>query len=303
MLQQTQVATVIPYYERFVRVFPTVERLASARFERVAECWSGLGYYRRARQLHAAARMVVERFAGRFPATDEAARTLPGVGAYTARAVLSMAYGQPLPVLDGNVARVVSRLIAVRGNFQQARFRRTIERYIEPLIPAKRPGDFNQAMMELGQTICLPRAPRCDVCPVRTDCVALSRGDPDSFPQPRPRRKTEQRYLAAAVIRTRGKIALMKGIEEGLLRDLWNFPCAFGESSQQALDRLRGKYGEQFRVGEKVGEARHSITFRAIRVEMYKASGRPRGVQWFAPPTLRRAPLSQLAKKIAAASL
>lgn len=302
MLQQTQVATVIPYYERFVCRFPTVERLASARFEQVAACWSGLGYYRRARQLHTAARLIVERFGGRFPATYDAARTLPGVGPYTARAVLSMAYAQPLPVLDGNVARVVSRLKAVRGNVQQGRFRDAIERFLAEIIPTKRPGDFNQAMMELGQTICSPRAPRCDACPVRTDCAALGQGDPESFPKPRPRRKAERRHLAAAVIYCGGRLALVRGLEEGLLGDLWNFPCAFGESSEDAVSRLKRKYGSQLRILRKIGAAKHSITFRSISVDIYETMGHPVGVRWFSPQGLGRAAVSQLARKIATAA-
>lgn len=302
MLQQTQVATVIPYYERFVRTFPTVERLAGARFQRVAQRWSGLGYYRRARQLHAAARLIVEEFGGRFPETYEAARSLPGVGHYTACAVLSMAYGRPLAVLDGNVARVISRLNAVSGNVQQARFRDTIKRFLEEIIPARRPGDFNQALMELGQTICLPRAPRCDACPVRSYCLARNRGDPDSFPEPRPRRKAERRHLAAAVVRSGGRFGLVRGLEEGLLGDLWNFPCAFGESSEKALSRLKQNYELQLRVMRKIGTARHSITFRSISVEIYETAGNLPGVRWFTPRGLDRAALSQLARKIAMAA-
>ncbi|MGH9434554.1 MAG: A/G-specific adenine glycosylase [Terriglobia bacterium] len=304
MLQQTQVATVIPYYDRFLRAFPTVERLARARFEKVAACWSGLGYYRRARHLHLAARKMVEEMGGKFPNTYGAARTLPGVGPYTACAVLSIAYGQPLPVLDGNVARVVARLNALRGNIQQRAFRAEVERYLLRMLPERRPGDFNQAMMELGQTVCLPRAPRCGACPLRAGCLAFRQGHPESYPQPRTRRASEPHFLAAAVISEGGKVALARGLDEDLLGDLWNFPAAFGPSSEEAIERLRSKmtssWGAKLRLGRKVAIARHTITYRTIRVELYEAMGIPRGGQlrWFTAAAFENAAVSQLARKI-----
>ena len=156
MLQQTQVATVIPYYLRFLRAFPTVKRLAQARRERVLELWSGLGYYRRARNLHDAARIVSQNFGGRFPRDYFQARALPGIGDYTARAVLSIAFNQPYAVTDGNVARVVARLNAREGNIHQPSFRSAVGRELDQLLSRRQPGNFNQAMMELGQTVCLP---------------------------------------------------------------------------------------------------------------------------------------------------
>ncbi|MGH9395812.1 MAG: A/G-specific adenine glycosylase [Terriglobia bacterium] len=306
MLQQTQIAAVIPYYDRFLRAFPTVERLARAPFESVAARWSGLGYYRRARHLHLAARKVAQDFGGQFPENYDAARSLPGVGRYTACAVLSIAYGKRLAVLDGNVARVVARLNALSGNIQQAEFRVQVESHLQQMLSKRRPGDFNQALMELGQTVCLPRAPRCIVCPVRKACVAFRRGDPESFPQPRPRRATELCYLAAAVIHKGGKVALVRGLDEGLLGDLWNFPAAFGGSSEEAMERLRLKLVSQssspLRLARKLGTVRHAITFRSIRAELYEVSGNARGghLRWFPMAALDSAAISQLARKIAA---
>jgi A/G-specific adenine glycosylase len=300
MLQQTQIATVIPYYARFLRAFPTVDRLARASFERVAQLWSGLGYYRRAQRLHLAARKIVEDFGGTFPASYDQARTLPGVGHYTACAVLSIAYGKPLPVLDGNVARVVARLKALSGNLQQPGFRARAE-----LLSTRNPGDFNQAMMELGQTVCLPRAPRCTACPLKRTCIAFSQRNPESFPTPRPRRAPERRYLAAAVILKDGKVALTRGLDEGLLGEVWNFPSAFGATAREALQRLAAKLapprGSSVRLGAKLGVIRHTITYRAIRVELYAFSGKPRGgpFRWVSLPGLERAAVSQLARKIA----
>ena len=325
MLQQTQVSTVIPYYRRFLRAFPTTKRLAEAPLERVLELWSGLGYYRRARSLHLAARKIVREFAGRFPSDYRQARSLPGIGDYTARAILSIAYNRPYAVVDGNVARVVARLGAIKGNIDQPKFRRAVERAVEGLLSRRSPGDFNQALMELGQTVCVPRAPRCAVCPLGKWCQAYRQGKPESYPAPRSRRATELRYLATAVVRSipaisqegGGRVALMRGLDEGLLGDLWNFPAAFGATRAEAFDRLREKL-DRIAPGVALGEQRdglgaapaplrqlrHGITHRSIRVDLYSAEvpdGVPVGpLRWFPLASLERAAVSQLARKIAA---
>ena len=329
MLQQTQVATVIPYYRRFLRAFPSVAHLARAPLERVLEIWSGLGYYRRARNLHRAARALTGRFGGHFPRHYREARLLPGVGDYTARAVLSIAYNLPYAVLDGNVARVVARLCAFEGNLSQPGFRHAVEQELDCLLSRRRPGNFNQALMELGQTVCLPRAPRCSVCPVRRWCRAYRAGKPEAYPAPRPRRAAEFRHLATAVLcrpadgsanhfkkgrppAERLEVLLVRGLDEGLLGDLWNFPAAFGRSSADALVRLRqklaGTLSGRSHLGKPFAELRHGITYRTIRVEVYGAAlprvdGRPdrRGsARWFPLARLPHAAVSQLARKIAA---
>jgi A/G-specific adenine glycosylase len=307
MLQQTQVSTVIPYYRSFLRAFPTAKRLAEAPLEKVLEHWAGLGYYRRARNLHKAARVLVHKFNGRFPRNYREACSLPGVGDYTARAVLSIAYKRPYTVLDGNVARVVARLRAFRGSLYEARFRRAVERVLVRLLAPRGPGNFNQALMELGQTVCLPRAPRCPICPLRRWCRAFHRRRPESYPAPRPRRATESRYLAAAVLRRGKEVAMMRGLEEGLLGDLWNFPAAFGGSRAEALERLQEKLGGILNgnvcCGASLGSLRHSITFRAIRVDVYpvefpgKVPKSP--LRWLPLSRLPRVAISRLGRKIA----
>jgi A/G-specific adenine glycosylase len=306
MLQQTRIATVIPYYEVFLRAFPTVERLAAAPLERVLELWSGLGYYRRARHLHLAARAMVEKHGGRFPQDFKQARHLPGVGDYTARAVLSIAYGQPYAVLDGNVARVMARLLAVRGSLPQPAFHRTIEGNLDLLLSRRRPGNFNQALMELGQTLCLPRSPQCTVCPLRRWCRAYLLSKPESFPQPRPRRRAEKWYLATAVLHQNQRFLLFRGLDEGLLGDLWNFPSALGESSAKALAQLREKLRRALGIPISLKEQQqlhHSITYRSIQVQVYSGElpGRPRanGCRWFPAGRVEQAAVSQLARKIA----
>lgn len=301
MLQQTQVAAVIPYYRRFMRAFPTVHSLARARFETVARLWAGLGYYRRARNLQDAAREIVKRFDGNFPRSYEDARTLPGVGPYTACAVLSMAYQLPLPALDGNVARVIARLNGWHGNLQSAAFRRRVEELLEALLMRRRPGDFNQAMMELGQTVCLPRAPRCSSCPLRADCRAAQQGNPEKYPAPKARRPAEVTWLAAAIIRRRNLVGLLRGLDAGLLGDLWNFPAAFGLSTQEARANLEAKLraaGSAASLGAEIGTLDHSITFRSIRVTLYHAApGSIKGLRWFRITDLSDAPVSQLTRK------
>ena len=309
MLQQTQVAAVVPYYNRFLKAFPTLPALARAPLERVLELWSGLGYYRRARHLHQAAQVMAERFASQFPQTYAAARSLPGIGDYTARAVLSLAYGQPLAVLDGNVARVIARLRARRGNLHQSAFRRTVEQDLDRLLSRRRPGDFNEALMELGQTVCLPRGPRCPACPLRRFCRGCATGKPESYPQPRPRRAGELRYLAATVLRRRGKVLLVRGLDEGLVGDLWNFPAAFGSTSREARTRLVEKLGTlvagDIRLGEPLARLKHAITFRAIRAEIYPAETGGRiaagAGRWVSLADLNQAAVSQLTRKIAGA--
>ncbi len=307
MLQQTQIATVIPFYKRFLKSFPTVRHLARAPVERVLKLWSGLGYYRRARHLHDAARILVRRHQALFPQDYQQARQLPGVGDYTARAILSIAFGQPYAVLDGNVARVVARLLALKGNLHQTDFRRAVTAELEELLARKDPGNFNQAMMELGQTVCLPRAPRCTACPLQNWCKAGQRGDPESFPEPRPRRTTESRHLAAAYIQRADEVALIRGLDEGLLPDLWNFPSAFGESRNAARSRLQRKLEDLtsgvVSLAESLAQLRHGITYRSIHVEVYPAQvsslREDKAFRWVPLSKLSQGAVSQLARKIA----
>jgi A/G-specific adenine glycosylase len=309
MLQQTQVQTVIPFYERFLRVFPTCDRLAQAPFSRVAEMWSGLGYYRRARLLHLGAKKIVKDFGGRFPSTYHEARQIPGVGDYTARAVLSIAYGGAFAAVDGNGARIIARLDRLSGSVNQPAFRRAANLRLSELISARNPGDFNQSIMELGQTLCLPRAPQCRKCPLKKWCCAYHFGNPERYPSPRPARAAEPRNLAAAIIRKGDRVALVRGLEEGLLGDMWNFPSAFGQTRQEALERLGAKLeeitGSQLEFKPLGGTVRHRITFRSITAAIYTAAddggASASAFRWTPVTRLDRMALSQLARKIGAA--
>lgn len=306
MLQQTQIATVTPYYERFIGAFPTVSALAAAPLERVLELWSGLGYYRRARHLHQAAQTVASLPGAAFPHNYDGLRALPGIGDYTSRAILSIAFGQPYAVLDGNVARVVARLYSLRGNIHQPEFRRVVERELALLLSKRQPGDFNQAMMELGQTVCLPKNPLCPACPVRRWCLGYKSGTPEEFPIPRPRRAAELHHLAAALVRHKNKIAMVQGLEKGLMDDLWNFPAAFGDSPAGALASLQKKLRllttSKLTWDDTTIDFRHTITYRAIRGVAYSLRA-PREIRhphlrWFELKGLPQAAISQLARKI-----
>jgi A/G-specific adenine glycosylase len=323
MLQQTQIATVTPFYQRFIEVFPTVAHLAQAPLERVLEIWSGLGYYRRARHLHQAAQALAQQSAGRFPEDYAGLRALPGIGDYTAKAVLSIAFNQPYAVLDGNVARVVARLCCLNGNLHQPQFRSTVEAKLDGILSRREPGKFNQALMELGQTICLPRGPRCSACPLAKWCGGYRSGNPEAFPLPRPRRAAESHYLAVALLRRGTRVAMVRGLTDGLLDDLWNFPAAFGGSPAEALEALREKLAGLVRapfaavgpdlvrarlgaplltVGEPIAEFRHGITFRSIQGRVYPVETsrtfRHASLRWFEIKQLPHAAISQLARKI-----
>ncbi|MGO8788834.1 MAG: A/G-specific adenine glycosylase [Terriglobia bacterium] len=306
MLQQTQIATVTPFYLRFIEAFPTVLHLAQAPLERVLELWSGLGYYRRARHLHQAAQNLAQHFGGRLPEEYASLRTLPGIGDYTAKAILSIAFNQPYAVLDGNVARVAARLCCLRGNLHQPQFRRTVEAELDGLLSRREPGNFNQALMELGQTICLPHGPHCSACPLAKWCGGYRTGDPEAFPLPRPRRAAESHCLAVGVLRRGTRVALARGLADGLMDDLWNFPAAFGSTTEEALESLRDKIRRltraPFVVGEPLAEFRHGITFRSIHGQVYpietQRSVRHSSLHWFELKELPRAAISQLARKI-----
>ena len=224
MLQQTQVDTVIPYYHRFLETFPTIDRLAAADLDRLLKVWEGLGYYTRARNLHKAARAVVENHAGQIPDDLDALLSLPGVGRYTAAAVGSIAFGLAAAVLDGNVIRVLSRLDCVKDDPSKPKIRERLWQRADELLDPAHPGDFNQAMMELGATICLPRNPLCLTCPVAAACIARARGLQDKLPIRKKAAKLPLRVVAVGLIWKDRKLLIDKRKPEGLLGGLWEFP-------------------------------------------------------------------------------
>src|SRR4051794_28541882 len=254
MLQQTRVETVLPFYNRFLERFPTVEDLARAEVEDVLASWSGLGYYRRARQLHAAARRIAE--AGSFPATVEGLLALPGVGAYTAAAVASIAFGVAAPVMDGNVERVLSRCLALAEDPRASGPRQRLLAAAAGLLDPRRPGDSNQALMELGATLCSPRRPKCLLCPLHPECRASREGDPELYPLPKAKRAGERHRLLVAVVEdARGVLLFRRPEDSSLLAGTWELPWVTLERDgvAEAIDdpgaALAGRYGGRWTLG------------------------------------------------------
>jgi A/G-specific adenine glycosylase len=304
MLQQTTVKTATPYYESFLKRFPTLQALAEEPEEEVLAAWSGLGYYHRARNLHRGAQHVAERHGGRFPRTLEAALAVPGVGLYTASAILSIAYGQALPVVDGNVRRVLARLLALRG----PEYRKDGPYYnrAEELLDRERPGDWNQALMELGATVCTPRNPGCGACPLRTQCRARSLGLVDELPEGRARRAPVDVTVAAALVERGGKVLLVRRPEGRLLGRMWEVPQTSLESRGLAdlARELEERHGLRVVPGALAVRARHAITFRRITLEGYRARLEPPAPRdperflWVRPEEVATLPVSSSTRKL-----
>lgn len=274
MLQQTQVITVGPYYERFLAHFPTVGALANAELDEVLAVWQGLGYYSRARNLHAAARVVRDCHGGQAPGEPAALRSLPGVGEYIAAAVLSIAFGHDIAAIDGNVKRVLCRLFDCAQDPDRAEGRRTLRGHAQALLPPGRAGDFNQGMMELGAIVCLPRGPLCHACPVSRFCQARAGGLQEERPLRRSRPPVPHRELVAAYVVRGERLLLLRRRPEGLLGGLWELPnleIAASEGEAEAVQRLlQERLGVQAKVGEQLATVRHAYTHYTLTVRAYR---------------------------------
>jgi len=290
MLQQTQITTVIPYYERWLARFPTVEVLAAAPLDEVLKLWEGLGYYSRARHLHAAAQTVVAEFGGRLPQTVAELLKLKGIGRYTAGAIASIAFDQPAPVLDGNVMRVLTRLFDIAADVTQTATKKRLWQIAADLVPNERPGDYNQALMELGQTVCLSGEPRCLLCPLQNECLARQRGTQLERPVRPPRKRTPHYEVAAAIIWHRedepqqpgSRFLIAQRPLDGLLGGLWEFPGGKqepGELLPQTLRReIMEELGMEIAVGRFLTKINHAYTHFRITLHAYHArhlNGRP----------------------------
>jgi A/G-specific adenine glycosylase len=286
MLQQTTVAAVVPYFERWLEVFPDARSLAEAPPRRVLREWQGLGYYQRARNLHAAAKEVVRGHGGRVPDDAGALRRLPGFGPYTTAAVLSLAYGRPLPVIDANVRRVLMRILALRGR-AEARVDRDLRPFLDRVFPAASPGDFNQALMELGALVCRSRSPQCLACPVRGFCRAARLGIQETIPLPK-KSSVEKIEVVVAVIERDGRILLQERPAGGLLAGLWEFPGGKvepGERLTEALRReIREELGAEIEAVRRLTTVRHAYTRFEATLHAYRC--RVRGGEF--KPGLRR---------------
>lgn len=275
MLQQTRVETVIPYYERFLERFPDVETLADSDIEEVYGLWAGLGYYSRARNLHAAAKMVVEQYGGRLPDQVEDLRRLKGVGRYTAGALASIAFDREEPLVDGNVIRVLTRWLGWRSDVSQKKVVDALWEIAGRLVLGPQPGDLNQALMELGATVCTPRSPRCSECPIGRSCQGRKEGDVESIPRkPRKQRVRAVRGVAAWIER-KGRVLMVRREEGGLLGGMWELPGGTIEEREPSESGLRRCLQETLALEvsriEAQGQVEHLFSHRKLKLEIYRA--------------------------------
>jgi A/G-specific adenine glycosylase len=288
MLQQTQVKTVIPYYLRFLERYPTVEALARAPLGGVLKTWENLGYYTRVGNLHKAAGIIAERYNGRIPDSMEEIMRIPGIGRYTAGAILSIAFGRAVPAVDGNVRRVFSRLFEIKDSIDDAATRERIDTLVRTLIPKRDPGCFNQALMELGAVCCTPKDPSCADCPLQEDCRAKVRGLTRRLPVRKRRKTVPHREVVAAVIRNRaGRMLIVQRPARGLLGSLWKLPGGIlnpREGRAEGLKRIvREELGIGVLVGSPLAEVQHAYTHFRITLTAFSCTlreGHPAGPTW-----------------------
>ena len=261
MLQQTRVTAVLPYFQHFMEQFPTVEALAGAETDVLLKCWEGLGYYSRARNLQKAAQMIQNQYGGDFPRSYREILSLPGIGDYTAGAILSIAFGEKIPAVDGNVLRVAARLTACGDNVLDLKVRNMFRERIAAAMPENRPGDFNQALMDLGAMVCLPGgAPLCGVCPAASFCEAKHLGLADKLPVRLKKKEKRQEEKTVFVLLRNDAVALRRRPEKGLLAGLWEYPNVPGLLDEEEAAALLARWGLTVRVWEKRLTARHEFT-------------------------------------------
>ncbi len=273
MLQQTQVKTVIPYYHRFLHAFPTVYHLSEADLSRVLKLWEGLGYYARARNMHKSAKIVTDRFDGYIPTTKKEIETLPGIGPYTAAAILSIAFGNPLAVVDGNVNRVLARLFRVSIDPKSSEGKSVFAALAGDLLSPRRPGDHNQAVMELGALLCKPRSPRCEQCPVHTHCEAARNNEQNQFPVRTPRKPRPHHHIAVGIIWHRDRLLIARRYEDAMLGGLWEFPGGKMETEEdpkKTVQReIKEELGLEIEVEDHLATIEHGYTHFTITLMAY----------------------------------
>ena len=294
MLQQTRTDTVSGYYTRFLNRFPNIAALAQADEQEVLKYWEGLGYYSRARNLHKAAQIMQREYGGRFPTTYEGVRALPGVGDYTAAAVASIAYRLPYPAIDGNLTRVLARVHGVREDVDRPSVKRLIHELGEREIDRERPGDWNQALMDLGATICVPGTPDCARCPLQAQCDAYAQGDADQLPIRAAARPPVPVDVGVGLVIAEGRVLTIKR-DAALLKGLWTFLLCEGDSTPEGMARKLEALGMQANRIIPLGEARHVFTHRIWNMKLYRVDlpampGRTAG-QWADAQTLTGLPL------------
>lgn len=313
MLQQTQVSTVEPYFERFIAEFPTIADLAAADEQEVLRFWEGLGYYRRARQLHAAAQMIVTDYDGQFPRTADEVQALPGIGRYTVGAILSIAFDAREPILEANTRRLLTRLLAYPGDPHRGEGEQLLWQFAEQLLPRRGVGELNQALMELGSLICSPKEPDCEACPARECCPTAARGLQAEIPPPKRPPQWESIREAAIVVRRRGRLLLRQCQEGERWSGLWDFPRVPLKARRK--DKVRDEIetqvaeltGAEIELGPHLTTIKHGVTRFRITLECYEAThlsgpatrGAGRAtLKWLRPSDLEDYPLSTTGRRL-----
>ena len=291
MLQQTQVQTVVARFTKFLRQFPTVATLAAAEERTVCEAWAGLGYYRRARHLHKTARVIASTLGGVFPDQESALRRLPGIGAYTAAAVASIAFAKKTAAVDGNLVRVLARVFALPGRADDPTLTQAVRIHAQALVNCAHPGDVNQSLMDVGATLCRPEKPLCQDCPLRPMCQGFRQGNPTAHPAKKVRTERRSMAIAFAWIEQQGALLLEQRSLDGLWPGLWELPSASGARAKHALAKRLGQ-----ELGQPLARISHTLTHRQVSASIYRATVAARtGQTWWKDPLA--APLSSLARK------
>ncbi len=306
MLQQTRVDQATPYFHRFMKRFPSLKSLAAASQEEVLKQWEGLGYYSRARNLHKAAQIISKDWGGRFPQTPEEIQSLPGIGSYTTAAIGSLAFNLDLAVLDGNVIRVLARLFAYTTDSRSTTAKKELQQLADDLLVKGNAGHFNEAMMELGATVCLPKNPKCDECPMIEVCLGHKSGHPTQFPVKTPNKKVPHLIVGAAVVvNGKGKVLIAQRREKDMLGGLWEFPGGKQEANETIQECIVRELKEELGINVEIGEflitVKHAYSHFTMELHTYFAkikSGRPRVIecqnfQWLAISKLRDVPYSK----------
>ncbi len=310
MLQQTRVETVLPYFERFIARFPDIQSLAEAEQAEIFRLWEGLGYYSRARNLHKAAIVLMNEHDGEFPSTTKELESLPGVGKYTAAAIASIAFNLPVAAVDGNIKRIYARILDYHEIYGSPVFEKTIADFAQEILSPDRPGDFTQALMDLGSAICTPRQPDCPECPLRSECLALQNGTQNDLPFKAKKAPIPHYDVCVAVIEENRKVLLNKRPEKGLLAGLWEYPGGKVESSDKSLEaalerEIKEKTGLIIRLDEKMGTFRHAYTHFKISVHAWQANiinknetELPVEFKWISTKDLAACPMGKVARRI-----
>jgi A/G-specific adenine glycosylase len=305
MLQQTRVETVIPYFEKWMKLFPDVTSLAKASEQEVLNAWEGLGYYSRARNLHKAAKVVAEKFNGQLPRDLTELRSLPGIGRYTVGAIASMAFGMNEPTLDGNLRRVFARLFDVSEFADSPAGEKILWELAAQNLPKGEAGDYNQALMDLGATICLPKNPRCLLCPLMEICEARKNGTQELRPVMKPKKAVPHHVHAAAVILQRGRVLLAKRPPEGLLGGMWKFPNGRveGNPAEELTKALFAATSLRVRKGEELGVIQHAYTHFKVTVHAFRCEAisipKNKNLKWVKLADLDDYPMGKVDRQIA----